>query len=100
LGSKVRDLRFEGADEVGGCIDDGTTEFENRIRPVGQMAGYPQRVWIEPNAEQRIAIAHGRLQLLSEFGIRRGCQGRCQSVSKKVSVKMVTQKKSTGQCTD
>ena len=51
LGRKVSDLRFEGTDQIGGRVDDGTTKCKDRIGFASQMSGHPRGVGVEPNAE-------------------------------------------------
>ena len=63
---EVGDLRLEGADEVGGGVDDGAAESLDRVgRPV-ERRRQPRRIGVEPDAQQRLRRGPRGAQLVAE----------------------------------
>ena len=50
---EIRELRLEGADEVGGRVDDLAAEGVDRVWRITQRRGQTRRIGIESDAEQR-----------------------------------------------
>src|SRR5690606_23376886 len=61
-------VRLVGANEVGGCLDDGAVEREDRARVIGraEVDGEACRVWIQADAEERSAPLAGCPQTLAK----------------------------------
>ena len=62
LCGEVGDLRLEGTDEVGCCVDDVCTEFKDGIWPVFQVRGEFRWVGIEADTEERIIVFPGGIE--------------------------------------
>ena len=59
---EVRDLRLEGAHQVGGRIDDRPAEREHRIAFVANRRGKAAGIGIEADAQQAVGGAPARAQ--------------------------------------
>ena len=57
VGRVVGELRFVGADQVRGGVDDGLVELEDRRRLIGDLSGEALELRVEPHADQRVVRA-------------------------------------------
>ncbi len=66
LRGEIGDLGLERADQVGGGVDDGAAEREDRPARGGQRRRQARRVRVQPHAQQGIVALPGGGQLFGE----------------------------------
>ena len=64
---EVRDLRLEGAHEIGGGIDDRRAEFQDRLWPLAQARREALRIGVQPHAQQAVVLLPGAAQPCDEI---------------------------------
>ena len=66
LRREVGDLRLEGADEIGGGVDDGAAEPLDRVGRAVEHGRQLRRIGVEPDAQHRLRRGPRGAQLVAE----------------------------------